>query len=158
MNILVTGGAGYIGSHTCVELIGAGHGVAVLDNTSQALTVLSGERTTVTPVPLNGIGTAFCPYRVQSRQSLDDELKALGYRRRDEWGCPGKALEVPGHPELHVPAYKGFCFEYSPAPQAPAAALCGASESRRARSSASRVTGRTSRSTAPRFTYSMRRS
>lgn len=72
-------------------------------------------------VTLNGIGTAFCPYRVQSRQSLVDELKALGYRRRDEWECPGKALEVPGHPELHVPAYKGFCFEYSPAPQAPAA-------------------------------------
>ena len=25
MNVLVTGGAGYIGSHTCVELIEAGH-------------------------------------------------------------------------------------------------------------------------------------
>ena len=36
MNILVTGGAGYIGSHTCVELIGAGHGVAVLDNLSNS--------------------------------------------------------------------------------------------------------------------------
>jgi UDP-glucose 4-epimerase len=30
--ILVTGGAGYIGSHTCVELLGAGHDVVVLDN------------------------------------------------------------------------------------------------------------------------------
>ncbi len=36
MNILVTGGAGYIGSHTCVELIGAGHSVAVLDNLSNS--------------------------------------------------------------------------------------------------------------------------
>ena len=32
MRILVTGGAGYIGSHTCVELLQAGHGVVILDN------------------------------------------------------------------------------------------------------------------------------
>ena len=32
MAILVTGGAGYIGSHTCIELINAGYEVVVLDN------------------------------------------------------------------------------------------------------------------------------
>lgn len=32
MTILVTGGAGYIGSHTCVELLKAGYDVAVVDN------------------------------------------------------------------------------------------------------------------------------
>ena len=32
MNIQVTGGAGYIGSHTCVELLNAGYGVVVVDN------------------------------------------------------------------------------------------------------------------------------
>ncbi len=32
MNILVTGGTGYIGSHTCVELLLAGHDVVVFDN------------------------------------------------------------------------------------------------------------------------------
>lgn len=32
MNILVTGGAGYIGSHTCVQLLDAGYDVTVLDN------------------------------------------------------------------------------------------------------------------------------
>ncbi len=32
MNILVTGGAGYIGSHACVELLAAGHRVFVVDN------------------------------------------------------------------------------------------------------------------------------
>lgn len=32
MKILVTGGAGYIGSHTCVELLSAGHQVVVVDN------------------------------------------------------------------------------------------------------------------------------
>jgi len=32
MRILVTGGAGYIGSHTCVELLNEGHEVVVVDN------------------------------------------------------------------------------------------------------------------------------
>ncbi|ARU31342.1 UDP-glucose 4-epimerase GalE [Sulfuriferula sp. AH1] len=32
MRVLVTGGAGYIGSHTCVELLNAGHEVIVVDN------------------------------------------------------------------------------------------------------------------------------
>mgnify|MGYP001574351319 CR=1 FL=1 len=32
MKILVTGGAGYIGSHTCVELLQSGHEVVVIDN------------------------------------------------------------------------------------------------------------------------------
>ena len=32
MHILVTGGAGYIGSHTCLELLEAGHHVTVIDN------------------------------------------------------------------------------------------------------------------------------
>ena len=34
MRVLVTGGAGYIGSHTCVELLEAGHEVFVVDNLS----------------------------------------------------------------------------------------------------------------------------
>lgn len=32
MNILVTGGAGYIGSHTCVELLNEGYDIVVVDN------------------------------------------------------------------------------------------------------------------------------
>ena len=32
MSILLTGGAGYIGSHTCVELLNAGYDVVVVDN------------------------------------------------------------------------------------------------------------------------------
>ena len=34
--ILVTGGAGYIGSHTCIELLNAGYDVVVLDNLSNS--------------------------------------------------------------------------------------------------------------------------
>ncbi|HEX3039914.1 MAG TPA: SDR family NAD(P)-dependent oxidoreductase, partial [Caproiciproducens sp.] len=36
MNVLVTGGAGYIGSHTCVELLNNGYGVVVMDNYSNS--------------------------------------------------------------------------------------------------------------------------
>lgn len=36
MQILVTGGAGFIGSHTCVELLNAGYEVVVIDNLSNS--------------------------------------------------------------------------------------------------------------------------
>ena len=36
MAILVTGGAGYIGTHTCVELLSTGHELVVVDNFSNS--------------------------------------------------------------------------------------------------------------------------
>ena len=36
MKVLVTGGAGYIGSHTCLELLETGHQVVVVDNLSNS--------------------------------------------------------------------------------------------------------------------------
>lgn len=36
MRVLVTGGAGFIGSHTCVELTGRGHEVVIVDNYSNS--------------------------------------------------------------------------------------------------------------------------
>ena len=36
MSVLVTGGTGYIGSHTCVELLDAGYDVIVIDNLSNS--------------------------------------------------------------------------------------------------------------------------
>jgi len=36
MRVLVTGGGGYIGSHTCVELLHAGHSIVVVDNLSNS--------------------------------------------------------------------------------------------------------------------------
>ncbi len=46
MRILVTGGAGYVGSHTCVALAEAGHEVLAIDNFANSderiLTAVSG--------------------------------------------------------------------------------------------------------------------
>ena len=36
MRILVSGGAGYIGSHTCIQLLEKGHEVVVFDNLSNS--------------------------------------------------------------------------------------------------------------------------
>ena len=36
MTILVTGGAGYIGSHTCIELAQQGHDIVIIDNLSNS--------------------------------------------------------------------------------------------------------------------------
>ena len=41
MKVLVTGGAGYIGSHTCKALARAGHEVRVYDNLSPAFAASS---------------------------------------------------------------------------------------------------------------------
>ena len=35
-NILLAGGAGYIGSHTAVELLNSGYGVVIVDNLSNS--------------------------------------------------------------------------------------------------------------------------
>ena len=36
MKILVTGGTGYIGSHTCVDFLDAGYEIVVIDNLSNS--------------------------------------------------------------------------------------------------------------------------
>src|SRR5690606_18371847 len=54
VNVLLTGGAGYIGTHTAVELAGAVHGVVLLDGlyNSRAEAVRRVERITRTEMPL----------------------------------------------------------------------------------------------------------
>ncbi len=46
--ILVTGGMGYIGSHTCVELLNAGYGVIILDDLSNSKEAVLGRIETLT--------------------------------------------------------------------------------------------------------------
>ena len=67
MRILVTGGAGYIGSHTCVELLNAGHDVVVVDNLSNS------KRASLVRVgTLCGRPVAFAQIDMRDRAGLDE--------------------------------------------------------------------------------------
>jgi UDP-glucose 4-epimerase len=55
MKILVTGGAGYIGSHTCVELIKAGYQVVVVDNLCNSKESVLERVATITGTPVTFI-------------------------------------------------------------------------------------------------------
>ena len=67
MNILVTGGAGFIGSHTVVELVQAGHEVVVVDNLSNS-SALSLQR--VSKI-LGGREIPFVKADIRDRAALD---------------------------------------------------------------------------------------
>lgn len=60
---------------------------------------------------VNSLGTAFCPYRVQTQASLVRGLSALGYRLRESWINPDKPLVIPFQPELSLRHYTGFCLD-----------------------------------------------
>ncbi len=64
--ILVTGGAGYIGSHTCIELLEAGHDVIVLDNLSN-----SSEESLKRVQELTGKSLKFIHGDIRQQQDLD---------------------------------------------------------------------------------------
>ena len=71
MKILVTGGMGYIGSHTCVELLNAGHQVVVLDNLSNS------HRSVQTRVErISGKRLAFVEADIRDRAALEAAFAA----------------------------------------------------------------------------------
>jgi UDP-glucose 4-epimerase len=71
MKILVTGGLGYIGSHTCVELIAAGHEPIALDNLSNTSTAVQARVEKITGRPL-----AFVEADIRDRSALDAVFSA----------------------------------------------------------------------------------
>lgn len=71
MHILVTGGAGYIGSHTVVELLVAGHTVAILDNLSNSKAAVIGRIHKIT-----GKTPALYKVDLQDRAGVDGVFSA----------------------------------------------------------------------------------
>lgn len=70
MAILVTGGAGYIGSHTCIELINAGYDVVVLDNLSN-----SSEKSLERVAQITGKKVPFYKVDILNREGMDEVFK-----------------------------------------------------------------------------------
>lgn len=69
MNILVTGGAGYIGAHTAVELQKEGHAVVVLDNLSN-----SSQRALERVQQITGKSVPFYKADIRDREALEEIL------------------------------------------------------------------------------------
>lgn len=74
MNILVTGGTGYIGSHTIVELLANNHNVVAVDNLSNSSREVLNRITTITgnTVPLH-------VFDLQDKSRLDELFKAESF-------------------------------------------------------------------------------
>lgn len=60
---------------------------------------------------VNSIGTAFCPYRVQTQASLVRGLGKLGYRMKEGWTNPDKLLTIPFDPEHSLGNYSGYALD-----------------------------------------------
>ncbi len=65
MKILVTGGAGFIGSHTCVELLNAGYEIVIVDNLYN-----SSEKSLDRVKELTGKDFAFYPYDIRDKENM----------------------------------------------------------------------------------------
>ena len=80
MAILVTGGSGYIGSHTVLELLNAGYEVAVVDNLSNS-SKKSLERVT----ELTGKEAKFYEADIRDEQALRQIFEKENIRKRSFW-------------------------------------------------------------------------
>jgi len=67
MAILITGGAGYIGSHTCVELLSSGEEIVVVDNLSN-----SKEESLNRVRAITGKDFFFYPYDLRNKESIGE--------------------------------------------------------------------------------------
>ncbi len=70
MSILVTGGTGYIGSHTCVELLQAGYDVTVIDNLSNSKRIVMKRIREIT-----GRSASFYPADLLDRNALEQVFR-----------------------------------------------------------------------------------
>jgi UDP-glucose 4-epimerase len=71
MKLLVTGGAGYIGSHACLELLKADHEIVVVDNLSN-----SSEESLIRVQEITGKALKFCKVDLLDRVALEGVFAA----------------------------------------------------------------------------------
>ena len=121
MNVLVTGGAGYIGSHAIVALLQAGHSVVVLDNLSNGA-IAAIERAASLghgqPAFYEGdIRDRPLLDKIFSEQPIDAVMHFAGVK------AVGESVENPLRGQI-VKIFRGFGFEHSvrvapPSPDGP---------------------------------------
>jgi len=93
MRILVTGGTGYIGSHTCIELIKAGYEVVVVDNlcNSSLESLKRVEKLTDSDIPFHKVDVRYKAglTRVFEQYSIDGVIHFAGLK------AVGESVEKP---------------------------------------------------------------
>lgn len=99
MNILVTGGAGYIGSHTVIALLESGHHVAVVDNLSNSC-----EKSLERVQEITGENIPFYPVDIRDRDGLRKAIKSFGKETGQKFDCcihfaglksPNESIRLP---------------------------------------------------------------
>ena len=77
MKVLLAGGAGYIGSHTCVELIEAGHSVIIADNYSNSCPVAIERVEEITGTKIPHYEADVCDPEAVDRIFSENEIDAV---------------------------------------------------------------------------------
>jgi len=84
MKILVSGGAGYIGSHTVIQLVAAGHDVVIVDNFSNAHPTVLGRMESLTGTALASHAFDLCDYdkteHLFAAEAFDAVIHFAGYK------------------------------------------------------------------------------
>ena len=84
MKVLVTGGTGYIGSHTCVELLNKGHEVVIVDNLYNSDEVVVSYIETITKQNIKFYAVDVCDYdqmnKIFKAEKVDAIIHFAGYK------------------------------------------------------------------------------
>ena len=101
--ILVTGGAGYIGSHTVVELIEAGYDVVVVDNLSNSSKESLNRVEQITDKEVK-----FYENDIADMEAMDKKYPNYGFARHKGYGTKAhlEAIEKYGINEEYRKSYK----------------------------------------------------
>ncbi len=96
MRVLVTGGTGYIGSHTCLSLIAAGHELVVLDNLCN-----SSVESLARVAALNGVQIPFVEADVRDEESVYAALTQYRIEAVIHFAGLKSVSESVAHPERY---------------------------------------------------------